>query len=108
MAMTESDELREQARSQHIAGDTGAAIDLLTKAIQQDPSNTLIAMDMVQIFIAINELEQATGLFNKLPNADKQSDTGKVLLGQLTFRNLASNTEGKAALQARIGDNAQD
>ena len=108
MVMTESEELREQARNQHIAGETTAAIALLTEAIQQDPGNTLIAMDMVQIFIDINELEQATGLFNKLPELDKQSDTGKMLQGQLTVRNLAADTEGIIALQARIAVNAQD
>ena len=105
---TNIDELREQARSKHIAGETMEAINLLTAAIQQDPSNTLIAMDMVQIFIDINELEQAKGLYSKLPDVDKESNTGKVLLGQLTFRDLAANTEGKAALQARISNDAQD
>jgi len=102
------DELREQARSKHIAGETIEAINLLTEAIQQEPANTLVAMDMVQIFIDINELEQAKGLYNKLPDVDKESNTGKVLLGQLTFRNLAANTEGKAALQARISNDEQD
>ena len=105
---TNIDELREQARSKHIAGETIEAMNLLTKAIQQDPSNTLVAMDMVQIFIDINELEQAKDLYNKLPDTDKESDTGKALLGQLTFCDLAANTEGKTALQTRINNDAQD
>lgn len=104
----QSDELREQARSKHIAGETVEAIGLLTQAIQQDPGNTRVAMDMVQIFIDIGELEQAKGLYNKLPDSDKESDTGKALLGQLTFHNLAANTEGKSALQARISRNEND
>lgn len=97
-----SDELRQQAREQHISGNTVQAIQLLTEAIQQDPGNTRVAMDMVQIFLDINELEQAVGLFNKLPDSDKNSDTGKALIGQLTFRNLAAKTEGKAVLQERV------
>ena len=104
----QSDELREQARTIHLGGDTLEAINLLTQAIQQDPSNTRIAMDMVQIFIDMNEFEQATGLYNRLPDRDKESDTGKTLLGQLTVHNLASNTEGKQALQARIEANEND
>lgn len=52
-----SDVNREQAREKHLAGDTSAAILMLSEAIKQDPSNTRIAMDMVQIFIDINELE---------------------------------------------------
>ena len=43
----ESDDLREQARSQHMAGNIVEAISLLTKAIQLDPANTRVAMDMV-------------------------------------------------------------
>lgn len=104
----QSDDLREQARSKHLAGQTLEAIALLTRAIQQDPANTRVAMDMVQIFIDIGELEQARGLYNRLPDRDKESDTGKALLGQLTFHNLAANTEGKEALQARINANEND
>ena len=103
-----SDDLREQARDRHLAGETVEAISLLTQAIQQDPGNTRVAMDMVQIFIDIDELEQAKALFNKLPARDKESDTGKALLGQLTFRELAANTEGKEALQVRINTNEKD
>lgn len=108
MATIQPDELREQARSKHIAGDTIGAIRLLTQAIQQDPTNTHVAMDMVQIFIDINEIEQATALYNQLPDMDKDGDTGKVLLGQLTFHDLASKTDGKVELKARIKTNEND
>jgi len=97
-----SDEMRQQARELHMAGDTVQAVQLLTQAIQQDPGNTRVAMDMVQIFLDINELEQAITLFNKLPDRDKTSETGKALLGQLKFRELAAKTEGKAVLQERV------
>lgn len=103
-----SDELRMQARQMHVSGNTVEAISLLTQAIQQDPSNTRVAMDMVQIFIDVNELGQARSLFNRLPDADKQSNTGRVLIGQLTFRDLASKTEGKEKLQSRIDNNPAD
>ena len=42
-------------------------------------------MDMVQIFLDINELDQAKSLFNRLPAKDRESDMGKTLLGQLSF-----------------------
>lgn len=104
----QSDELREQARSRHMVGETPEAISLLTQAIRQDPANTRVAMDMVQIFIDVNEIEQAKALYNKLPERDRQSDTGKALFGQLTVHDLAANTEGKAALQARLVMNKDD
>jgi len=101
----QSDDTRELARQKHIAGDTLEAITLLTKAIQQDPGNTRIAMDMVQIFIDINELEQAKSLFNRLPEKDRTGSTGKTLFGQLTIKDHAAKTDGKIALTEQLLSN---
>jgi putative thioredoxin len=101
-----SDELRSQARGKHMAGDTSGAILLLTQAIQEDPGNTRVAMDMVQIFIDTGQLDQAKGLFNKLPDRDKESEMGKSLLGQLTFADLAASTPGTDALAKELAQDA--
>lgn len=104
----QSDELRQQAREKHIAGDMIEAITLLTRAIQQDPSNTRVAMDMVQIFLDMDELEQATALFNKLPDREKNSETGKILIGQFTIKELAAKTDGLEILKQRIETKPND
>ena len=104
----ESDAMREQAREKHLAGDTPAAILLLTEAIKKDPGNTRIAMDMVQVFIDMGELAQAQQLFARLPEKDRQTDMGKMLTGQLAFLDLAANTDGIAALTKRIAANPDD
>ena len=104
----QSDELREQAREKHMAGDTPAAILLLTQAIKQDPANTLVAMDMVQIFIDLGELEQAKNLFNQLPDRDKESTMGKALTGQLGFADLAAKTDGLEILAQRVSLDEND
>ncbi|MGM0541041.1 MAG: tetratricopeptide repeat protein [Pseudomonadota bacterium] len=97
-----SDELREQARQQHISGETPAAIATLTEAIKSDPNNSRIAVDMIQIMLDINVLDQAIALFNRLPDKDKQSDTGKALLGQITFKELAAKTPGLVELMGQL------
>ena len=102
------DDIRQQARNKHLNGETSEAIILLTQAIQQAPTDTKIAMDMVQIFLDINELEQAKNLFNRLPDADKKSEMGNALLGQLTFHDLASKTKGKNALLSSVENDAND
>ena len=104
----QSDEMREQARQKHLSGDTMGAISLLTEAIKQDPTNTRVAMDMVQVMLDIGELESAQALFDKLPAQDKEGTTGKSLTGQLTFKALAAKTEGMERLHARIAQNAND
>lgn len=97
-----SDEMRTQAREKHLSGDTPAAIMLLTEAIQKDPSNTRIAMDMVQIFIDTNQVEEANGLFSRLPEADQQSEMGKSISGQLLFKDLAAKTQGIEVLSGKV------
>ncbi len=96
------DEMRLEAREKHMAGNTVEAVQLLTKAIQQDPSSTKVAMDMVQIFIDMGETDQAKSLFSQLPEATKNTDMGKSLTGQLAFFDLAEKTEGKEALQQEL------
>ncbi len=103
-----SDEMREQARQKHLAGDTMGAVSLLTQAIQKDPGNTRVAMDMVQVMLDMGELQSAQALFDKLPQKDKDSLTGRSLTGQLTFKTLAAKTEGKERLLERIAQNAED
>ena len=98
----ESDDLREQAREKHLAGDTQTAIILLTQAIQKNPSNTRVAMDMVQIFLDIGQIDNASGLFQKLPEEDKKSKLGQTLNRQITFLSLAVKTEGIEPLKTKL------
>lgn len=104
----ESDVMREQAREKHLAGDTPGAILLLTEAIKSHPSNVRVVLDMVQIFIDIGELQQARSLYERLPEAVRESENGKSLLGQLTVAEFAAKTDGLEVLQQRLADNAGD
>ena len=96
------EEMRTKARQFHMQGDTAEAIAQLSQAMQQDPTNTGVAMDMVQVFIDLGEIQQATGLFNQLPEADKTSTIGLSLSGQLWIIEQASNTVGLQVLKERI------
>lgn len=96
------DEMCLEAREKHMAGETLEAIKLLTQAIQQDPSSTKVAMDMVQIFIDMKESQQARGLFSQLPESAKNTDMGKSLTGQLAFIDLAEKTDGMFELQQQL------
>lgn len=104
----ESDTLREDAREKHLAGDTPGAIMLLSEAIQKDPSNTRIAMDMTQIFIDLGEIDQALGLFAKLPKKDTETEMGKALSGQLSFAQLAKDLPDINSLSKTLSLNPDD
>ncbi len=98
----QSDELREQAREKHLSGDTQGAIMLLTQAISNDPSNLRVALDMVQIFLDIGEIEQAQGLFDRLPESARKTDLGLSISSQFNFIRLAQNTAGIDHLTAQV------
>ena len=100
--VNETEERRLQARELHMQGETHDAIMLLTLAIQHDPSNTNVVMDMVQIFIDTGELEQAQGLFNRLPDEIKSSETGVSLSGQLWIIEEATKTQGLQVLNKTL------
>ncbi len=104
----ESDDMRQRARELHLSGDTPQAVTLLAEAMKKDPSNTLIALDMVQIFIDLGRYDDAGELLAKLPEADRDSETGKGLAGQLWIIEQAGKTEGVDRLSERINADGDD
>ena len=104
----ESDELLSKARLLHMQGDTPSAITTLTGAIQQDPSNTRVALDMVQIFIDIGQLDEAEQLLHRLPKVDQDDEVGVSLSGQLWIYRQAEKTDGIEKLSARIDKDKLD
>ena len=104
----QSESMREQAREKHLQGDTSAAIVLLTEAIKIDPANLRVAMDMIQIFIDIGELEQANSLFERLPNAVREMKFGKVLSDRIMFANRASQLDSIEQLDEQLATNPAD
>lgn len=97
-----AEELRLEAAQKHAQGNTPEAVQMLTKAIQLDPANVKVAMDMCQIFLDVNMLAEAAELYTKLPNKVKETDTGRYLIGQITFKKLALDTDGLTALQQKL------
>ncbi len=103
-----SDELREQASALNAQGDTNGAIQKLTEAIQQDPGNARVVLDMTQLLLDINLVDDAVGLFNRLPDKHKNSDAGKLIIGQVTFKNLAEKTPGINSLVKALEEDEND
>ena len=103
-----AEDLRLQAEEKHKTGETPEAIKLLAQAAQKNPSNIKVAMDMCQIFLDINMLAEAAELFTKLPNKIKETETGRFLIGQITFKKLALDTDGKQSLTAKLAETPDD
>jgi len=63
---------------------------------------------MVQIFIDTNQIEEAKGLFSRLPQVEQDSDMGKSISGQLLFKDLAAKTVGIATLTDKLRQSPDD
>lgn len=100
-----AEDLRLQAEEKHQNGETAEAIQLLTQAIQMNPGNIKIALDMCQVFLDINMLAEAAELFTKFPNNVTESDTGRFLIGQITFKKLALDLESIETLTTKLAEN---
>lgn len=104
----ESDDQRERARELHLNGQTQDAVMLLTEAIQQDPGNPRIVMDMVQIFLDMKQWEAASNLYHRLPEKNRDSAFGRSLYSQLGWLEKAQSTDGIPSLLQRIHDDPAD
>ena len=104
----ESDDMRQRARELHVQGETPQAITLLAQAMKKDPTNTRIALDMVQIFIDMGEYSEAKSLLGRLPEIDRDSETGKSLAGQLWIIEQAGKTQGAEKLAVSVANDPED
>ena len=97
-----SEELRKEALLHHQQGNTPEAVKLLTKAIQLNPTNIKAGMSMCQIFLDLDMLAEAAELFTKLPDNIKESDEARYLIGQITIKKLALDTEGMQTITQKL------
>lgn len=104
----EAEELREQAQAEHDSGNTPEAVQLLSQAARLAPGNVNIAMDMCQIFLDMNMLAEAAELFTRLPDNIKEENRPRFLIGQITFKKLALDTDGTSALQTKLNETPED
>lgn len=80
---------------------TTSAEQLLYVQVNGDTTTILTPGD-------IGEIENAKGLFNRLPERERESDTGKSLKGQINVAEFAAKTEGLETLQQRVAANDAD
>ena len=104
----EAEDMRLLAMEKHHEGHTPEAIQMLTDAAKLDPTNVNIAMDMCQIFLDMDMLAEGAELFTRLPDNIKEQDRPRFLIGQITFKKLALDTDGKQALTEKLQANPED
>ena len=99
-----ADELRAQAAAARVAGDPGAALQLLADASRLNPDDVGIRLDAAEIMLDLREAEEAQRLIGSV--ADDADPRVPHLKARLQFLGAAGADE--MALQARIAADAND
>lgn len=101
-----SDALREQARQALQAGDRDGALQLLQKALEQDPDNTRLRLELSTLLLENNDPEGAQACLQLLPAEQRDEPEVKALLARLSF--ASSSVADLSTLQARVDSHPDD
>ncbi|WFE68023.1 thioredoxin [Thiomicrospira sp. R3] len=103
-----SDAMRAQAQQAFDQGDLDSAVTLLRQASELDPNNHKVPIDLVQMYLQTGQLEDATKLFNQLPDAAKTAPEAKPIIGIIHFAQAVAESEDISIIQAKLKDNPDD
>jgi putative thioredoxin len=99
--------LRIAAREARASGETELALSLLDDALQADPANDTVQLDMAEIRIDAGQLDAARALLDALEHKARDASRLKALQARLKLV-AAGGGADTAALAARIAANGDD
>jgi len=103
-----SDGIIAQAAERLVAGDTDAALSLLSEAQAADPANPRLLTAIAQAQAAAGQIDAAEQALDALPAEEQDSIDVKTLRGQLFFRRIAADGAATEALAQRLSDAPSD
>ncbi len=98
----ESDKLRQEAAGAMEAGDIELALELLQKAMDMDPANTKVKIDLARTLMEKDEPERAEIILDDLRGEDREVSEVKVLKAQLAFKRIASQEPDHLKLESKV------
>lgn len=98
--------LHDQARQALLNGDRDSAQQALQQALEHEPGNTRLRLELSALLLDLGDLEAAKAALQSIP-ADQRDDAEvKAMLARLSF--ASANTADLQALQARADANPDD
>lgn len=99
--------LRIAAQEARASGEAELALSLLDDALQADPANDTVQLDMAEIRIDVGQLDAARALLDTLEHKTRDASRLKALQARLKLVAAGGGTD-TAALQARLAANGDD
>jgi putative thioredoxin len=103
-----SDDLRAQALQALEQGDTASAERLMSQAMEQDPENDTLKIDMAAITLAAGDVERTHKLLELIPVNLVDDERVKILRAQAGFASIIKQAPAPAELARRIQEDADD
>ncbi len=103
-----SDSTLQEALNHAAAGDRAQALQLLEQALQDDPENPRLPLELARLYIEDQQFENATSLLNTLPQEVRESDLAKGLQLMVELASTAAAGADADKLAKRLGDNPAD
>lgn len=103
-----SEALRTQAQQAFEQGELDQAASLLRHAAELDPNNHNVILDLIQMYLQTGQLDDATRLFNQLPNEAKTAPEAKSVMGIISFAQAVADAEDISLIQAKLKHNPDD
>ncbi|CAK0777466.1 putative thioredoxin [Gammaproteobacteria bacterium] len=95
-----SEQLRQQAVAMQQQGDLDTALLYLRQALELEPTNNAIQLDLARLFMARGELEEARGILRALPDTQPEL---RSLIGFLDLAEVAQSAD-RLALETVLTD----
>ena len=86
-----SDALREQAQQALLAGERERAVELLQQALDGDPDNPLLRLDLATLLLDSGNPDAARACLDRLPADQRDQPEAKSLLARLSFAGTTVN-----------------
>lgn len=96
------DNLRQQASESFNAGDHDRALQLLKEAVQIEPQNPSLILDLAQLTFQSGNLSEAETLLAQLPEAAKNTREAKTLAAVFQFSQIVIDAPDLETVQATL------
>ena len=104
----ESDALRAAARSALRDGDAAQALSLLQQALELDPEQLAIKLDLADALLHSDKVEEAEKLLELLPLHQREEEAVKALAAKIELARAQQSAPPVAELNKRIAANPDD
>jgi putative thioredoxin len=103
-----SDRIRQEARSAQAAGNTARAIELLRSALNEEPENYRVHLDLIQVLMEHEDYDEAEAIIRSLPASQQTEPDFSRLRNRLHFALVAKAAPAPEALARAIEANPSD